>query len=235
MRDLLSWWGFGALSAALLAVAVVVLIRERRRVRALLLRSTAVPLGLFVGICLVSFTWSAYPAVTLVGSGVQLATAAVGIALVVLLPVRRLVRVLAWMVHANLAASLVFEAVVALLPEHRLAPFFTDYGSNAPGAYYWSQGLLFTGQRIQGIAANANLTCFLALLGGILVCCLLAAREVPRRLALPALALDLLLAALTRSGTVIIAGAVVVAAAVLVLAHRRVSRPWRRLLAGSAR
>jgi O-antigen ligase len=205
----------------------VVLIRERRRVRALLLRSTAVPLGLFVAICLASFTWSAYPAVTLVGSAVQLATAAVGVALVVLLPVRRLVRVLAWMVHANLAASLVFEAVVALLPEHRLAPFFTDYGSNAPGAYYWSQGLLFTGQRIQGIAANANLTCFLALLGGILVCCLLAAREVPKRLAVPALALDLLLAALTRSGTVIIAGAVVLAVAVLVLAYRRVTRGAR--------
>src|SRR5919202_1677320 len=119
MRDLLGWWGFGALSAALLAVAVVVLVRERRRVRALLLRSTAVPLGLFVGVCL--------------------------------------------------------------------------------------------------------------------VCCLLAAREVPKRLAVPALALDLLLAALTRSGTVIIAGAVVLAVAVLVVAHRRVSRPWRRLLAGSAR
>jgi O-antigen ligase len=127
------------------------------------------------------------------------------------------------MIHANLAASLVFEVVVALLPEHRLAPFFTDYGSNAPGAYYWSQGLIFTGQRIQGVVGNANLTCFLALLGGIVVCCLLGAREIPKRLAVPALALDLLLAALTRSGTVIIAGGVVLAVAVVVLAYRRVS------------
>jgi O-antigen ligase len=234
MRDLLGWWGFGALSAALLAVAVVVLVRERRRLRGLLARSTAVPLLLFVGVCLVSALWSAYPVVTLAGSAVQIATALVAIALPLLLPLRRLAVVLAWMVHTNLALSLVFEAVVALLPEHRLAPFFTDYGSNAPGAYYWSQGLLFTGQRIQGIAANANLTCFLALLGGILVCCLLAAREVPRRLAVPALALDLLLAALTRSGTVIIAGGVVLAVAVLVLAYRRVSRGARAALTGVA-
>lgn len=234
MRDLLGWWGFGALSAALLAVAVVVLVRERQRLRGLLTRSTALPLLLFVGVCLVSALWSAYPLVTLAGSAVQMATALVAIALLLLLPLRRLAVVFAWMVHANLALSLVFEAVVALLPEHRLAPFFTDYGSNAPGAYYWSQGLLFTGQRIQGIAANANLTCFLALLGGILVCCLLAAREVPRRLAVPALALDLLLAALTRSGTVIIAGGVVLAVAVLVLAYRRVSRGARAALTGVA-
>jgi exopolysaccharide production protein ExoQ len=234
MRDLLSWWGFGALSAALLAVAVVVLVRERRRLRSLLVRSTAVPLLLFVGVCLLSVLWSAYPALTIFGSVVQIATAAVAIALMLLLPLRRLAVVFGWMIHANLAASLVFEAVVALLPEHRLAPFFTDYGSNAPGAYYWSQGLLFTGQRIQGVVGNANLTCFLALLGGIIVCCLLAAREIPKRLAVPALALDLLLAALTRSGTVIIAGAVVVAVAVVVIAYRRVSRGARLALTGAA-
>lgn len=234
VRDLLSWWGFGALSAVLLAIAVGVLVHERRRLRSLLVRSTAVPLLLFVGVCLASALWSAYPLVTLAASAIQLGTAAVAIALLLLLPLRRLAVVLAWMVHTNLALSLVFEAVVALLPDRRLAPFFTDYGSNAPGAYYWSQGLLFTGQRIQGVVGNANLTCFLALLGGILVCCLLAARMIPRRLAVPALALDLLLAALTRSGTVIIAGAVVLAVAVLVLAYRRVSRSWRRVVTVAA-
>ena len=234
MRDLLSWWGFGALSALLLAIAIVVLVRERRRLKDLVVRSTAVPLLAFVGVCLASVLWSAYPVLTLVGSAVQLATAAAGVALVLLLPLRRLAVVLAWTAHANLALSLVFEAVVALLPDHRLAPFFTDYGSNAPGAYYWSQGLLFTGQRIQGVVGNANLTCFLALLGGILICCFLAARAIPTRLAVPALALDLLLAALTRSGTVIIAGGVVLAVAVLVLAYRRVSGGWRRVVTGAA-
>ena len=234
MRDLLGWWGFGALSAALLTIAVVVLVRERQRLRGLLARSTAVPLLLFAGVCLVSALWSAYPLVTLAGSAVQIATALVGIALLLLLPLRRLAVVFAWMVHTNLALSLVFEAVVALLPEHRLAPFFTDYGSNAPGAYYWSQGLLFTGQRIQGVVGNANLTCFLALLGGIVICCLLAAGDIPKRLAIPALALDLLLAALTRSGTVIIAGAVVLAVAVVVVAYRRVSRGARLALTAAA-
>jgi exopolysaccharide production protein ExoQ len=234
MRDLLSWWGFGALSALLLAIAIGVLVKERRRLKHLLVRSTALPLLTFVGVCLASVLWSEYSVLTLIGSFVQLVTAAVGVALVLLLPLRRLAGVLAWTVHANLALSLVFEAVVALLPEHRLAPFFTDYGSNAPGAYYWSQGLLFTGQRIQGVVGNANLTCFLALLGGILVCCLLAAHAIPRRLAVPALALDLLLAALTRSGTVIIAGGVVLAVALLVLAYRRVSKPLRRVVTGAA-
>jgi uncharacterized membrane protein YbhN (UPF0104 family) len=58
---------------------------------------------------------------------------------------------------------------------------------------------------------------------------------VPRRLALPALALDLLLAALTRSGTVIIAGAVVVAALLACVAVTLGSKRARSALSGVPR
>jgi O-antigen ligase len=139
------------------------------------------------------------------------------------------------MVHVHLALSLVFEAVVALfVPGHELLPFWTDYGSNAPGAYYWSQGLLFSGGRIQGIVANANLTCFLALIGLILIGCLLAARSVPLALAVPAVLLDLLMLALTRSATVLIAGFLVVAAALVALGFRRFRGRGRIVLAVGA-
>ena len=227
MRDLLSWWGFSALSLALLAGGIVILVHERWALRRLLKRWHAVPILLFLALCLVSAAWSAYPLYTLLGCFIQLATSTVAVALVLTAPRRRLVAILALMLHVHLALSIVFEVAVALSPAHRLLPLFTSYGANVPGAYYWSQGLIFTGQRIQGIAANANLTCFLALLALIVLAVLVRAGAVRPRLWVPAALLDLLMVALTRSATVIITGALVVATALIVLGWRRFGRSGR--------
>ncbi|MGN6743620.1 MAG: O-antigen ligase family protein [Amnibacterium sp.] len=235
LRDALSWYGFGALSLLLLAVAIVVTVRNRKRFLELVTALDSWPILAFMGVCLLSAIWSAYAVDSLLASFIQIATALVGVSLLLLRPIGRLVGIGTWMVHVHLALSLVFEAVVALLvPGHELLPFWTDYGSNAPGAYYWSQGLLFTGGRIQGIVANANLTCFLALLGLILIGSLLAAHRIRLRLAVPAVLLDLLMVGLTRSATVLIAGFLVVAAALVVLGFRRFRARGRILLAVSA-
>lgn len=230
LRDLLSWWGFSALSLLLLLGGVVIMVQERRHLKRLLRRTTTLPLLIFVGLSLLSTTWSAYPSSTLLCFTVQLSTTIVAVALVLAQPIGRLVGIFALMVHVNLVLSLVFEAVVPFLPSHELMPFFTDYSAGAPGAFFWSQGLLFTGQRIQGIVGNANLTCFLALLGMITVGCLLAARRIDRRLGAAALVLDLLLFGLTRSATVLIAAGTVVAATLLMLGYRHIRGHGRILL-----
>ena len=235
LRDALSWWGFGALSLLLLITGIAVVIRHRRRFLALVTRLDSWPILAFMAVCLISTVWSAYPVPTLLGCFIQIATALVGVSLLLIQRIGRLVAIAGWMVHVHLALSLVFEAVVALfVPGHQLLPFWTDYGSNAPGAYYWSEGLLFKGGRIQGIVANANLTCFIALLGLILIGTLLAARRVRLWLAVPAILLDLLMLALTRSATVLIAAFLVVAAAVIAIGFRRVRRNARILLAVAA-
>jgi O-antigen ligase len=202
-------------------------VRHRRRLRALLGTVDALPLAAFLAVCVLSAAWSAYASATLIACGIQIGTAAVGLAMLVLLPRRRLVAIFALMLQVHLVLALLFEAVVAMLPTHQLAPFWTDYGSNAPGAYYWSQGLLLSGGRIQGIVGNANLTCFIALLGLVTVAALAAARLVRLRLAVPAVALDLLMIALTRSGTVIVAGLAVLAAGLVALGYRRSHRRGR--------
>lgn len=230
LRDLLSWWGFGSLSLAILTGAVLILVRERRHLTRLLRRTTTLPLLLFLGVSLVSTVWSAYPTSTLLGFAVQLSTTVIGVSLLLARPIGRLVAIVALMVHVHLALSLVFEAVVPFLPGHELLPFFTDYSAGAPGAFYWSQGLLYKGQRIQGIVGNANLTCFLALLGMIIVGCLLAARRIDRRLGVAALALDALLFGLTRSATVLVAAGTVVAATLLILGYRHIRGHGRILL-----
>lgn len=234
LRDLLSWWGFSSLSLLLLIVGIVVLVQERRHLRRLLRRTTTLPLLLFVGVSLLSTVWSAYPSSTLLTCFVQLSTTAVAIALVLAQPIGRLVAIFTLMIHVHLALSLVFEAIVPFLPGHQLMPFFTDYSAGAPGAFYWSQGLLYKGQRIQGIVGNANLTCFLALLGMITVGCLLAARRMDRRLGVAALALDLLLFGLTRSATVLVAAGTVVAATLLMLGYRHIRGHGRVLLTAGA-
>ena len=48
MRDLLSWWGFGAVSLLLLAGGIALLLRERAQTKALLLSWRAVPIALFI-------------------------------------------------------------------------------------------------------------------------------------------------------------------------------------------
>lgn len=222
MRDLLGWWGFSILSGGFVVVSVITFLRNRARLRTLLWRSTAAPLAAFVAICLLSTLWSNYPATTLLGSLVQIATATIGIALVLLRPIGRLLTIFATVVQANLALSLLFELIVPLLPGGRLMPFFTNYPPGSPGAYYWSLGLIWTGDRIQGIVGNANLTCFLALIGGITILSLLVARRIPKRLAFPALALDALMFELSRSATVIVAGVIVLAVTAIVLGYRRV-------------
>jgi O-antigen ligase len=235
LRDALSWWGFGALSLLLLLTAVVVTIRHRRRFAALLTSIDSWPMLGFMALCLLSVVWSDYPVSTLLGSFIQVATALVGLSLLLIHSPGRLAAIGTWMVHVHLVLSVVFEAVVAtVVPGHQLLPFWTDYGSNAPGAYYWSEGLLFTGGRIQGIVANANLTCFLALLGLILIGCLIAARRVPMALAVPAVLLDLLMLALTRSATVLIAGVLVVAAALAAIGFRRFRGRGRIVLTAAA-
>ena len=235
LRDALSWWGFGALSLLLLLTAVVVTIRHRGRFAALLTSIDSWPMLGFMALCLLSVVWSDYPVSTLLGSFIQVATALVGVSLLLIHSPGRLAAIGTWMVHVHLVLSVVFEAVVAtVVPGHQLLPFWTDYGSNAPGAYYWSEGLLFQGGRIQGIVANANLTCFLALLGLILIGCLIAARRVPMALAVPAVLLDLLMLALTRSATVLIAGVLVVAAALAAIGFRRFRGRGRIVLTAAA-
>ena len=234
MRDLLSWWGFGAVSLLLLAGGVVLLLRERARAKALLLSWRSVPIALFIALCVVSVSWSGYPALTLVGCFIQIATAVVAVALCLARPPARLAVLFALMLQADMVLSLVFEVAVALSPAGQILPFWTDYSANVPGAYYWSNGLIFQGGRIQGFTANANLLCFQALLAGVVTVCLAQARLLSRRLLVPALLLDLVVIGLTRSATVIIAGGVVVAGALLVAGLKRFGPRGRiALLAGS--
>ncbi|MGT2425280.1 O-antigen ligase family protein [Amnibacterium kyonggiense] len=234
MRDLLSWWGFGAVSLLLLVGAVVIIRRERERAKALVLSWRAVPIVVFMALCLASTAWSFYPAITPVGCFIQLATATVAVALCLARPPVRLAALFAIMLQADMVVSLLFEVGVALSPAGEILPLWTDYSANVPGAYYWSNGLIFKGGRIQGFTANANLLCFQALLAAVVTAALAQARVITRRLLVPALLLDLLVIGLTRSATVIIAAGVVAVGALGLAGLRRFGRRGRIAVLGGS-
>ncbi|TDS74943.1 O-antigen ligase-like membrane protein [Amnibacterium kyonggiense] len=234
MRDLLSWWGFGAVSLLLLAGAIVLISRDRARAKALVLSWHAVPILAFMALCLMSTAWSDYPAITPVGCFIQLATATVAVGLCLARPPVRLAALFAIMLQATLVISLVFEVAVALSPAGQILPLWTNYSANVPGAYYWSNGLIFEGGRIQGFTANANLLCFQALLAALVTTTLAQAHVITRRLLVPALLLDLLVIALTRSATVIIAAGVVVVGALVIGGLRRFGRRGRIAVLGGS-
>ena len=233
MRNALSWWGFGAISLAMVVGSILIVRAERTRVKALLRSWNAVPIAAFVLVCTLSAIWSDYTLVTLLGSTIQLLTALIALGLAVALPVRRLVAIGALMLHVHLALAIAFELGVALSPAGRILPLFTDYSANVPGAYYWSQGLILSGGRIQGIVGNANLTCFNAVLALILLAVLWRARAVRPGVAVAAVALDLVVIGLSRSATALIAGAAVLVAALIVEGYRRFGPVGRGVLVAS--
>lgn len=211
-RNLLSWWGWGAIVVILVTLAVVELVHARHRIRSL-------PPLLLVTLALmtVSILWSAYPSGSAVGIPATLATTAFAVFLATCLTPAALVDTLVTAGRAVLGLSVVFELVVATIVRAPVLPLWVDYSDldRIPKAFYWSRDVLFEGGRIQGITGNANLLAMVALLALI--------AEVARRVAgrgwsgvsVVWIAVAVAILALTRSTTVLVAAAVV---AVVVLA-----------------
>jgi exopolysaccharide production protein ExoQ len=235
-RYLLSWWGYGAIVAVLVTLAVIELVRSREDVRRLPLLLLAT-----LTLMLASIAWSAYPAASAVGVILTLATTTFAVFLATSFTWAELVDALALALRIILVLSLAFELVVAIFVRGPLLPFWVDYShlDEIPKAFYWSRDVLFDGGRIQGIVGNANVLAMAALLSLIVE----IARRVARRgsfggfLMVVVLAVGML--ALTRSSTVFVATAAVAVVCLAAWFARRGSGRRRiatavGLIAGSA-
>lgn len=225
-RNLLSWWGFGAIAAVALIGSIVALVMLKPD---WMWRRFPKSLGVFLVLATFSIAWSFYPGVSVIGVGLQWATTIAGLFLGLCLTWAELIRTLSAALRWVLGLSLLFELVVALFVRQPVLPFFVDYGTDpVPGSFYWSRALLFQGGPIEGIVANRNLLGFIALLAVIVFAVQLTAGLVKRGWALAWLALAVLMLALTRSATVTVAGVVVVVALLFALWARRAGPLGRR-------
>jgi hypothetical protein len=115
---------------------------------------------------LFSALFSEYQAISFGAVGVSLATASLGLWLAHAFDWRHLLRVFANVLRFALVASLLFELYAAILGTPIDKPFKNFEWKWVPDwANQWTEGNLFTGERIQGIVGNANLLAYLAMIG----------------------------------------------------------------------
>jgi exopolysaccharide production protein ExoQ len=121
-RYLLSWWGYGAIVAVLVILAVIELVRSREDVRRLPLLLLAT-----LTLMLVSVAWSAYPAASAVGVILTLATTTYAVFLATCFTWAELVDFLALALRIILGLSLAFELAVAIFVRGPVLPLCVDY------------------------------------------------------------------------------------------------------------
>jgi len=160
-RDLLSWWGWGAICVILLILAIIEIVHARVDLRRL-------PFALigFLLLILVSIFWSDYPSATLAGWAATFSVAFFAIFLATVIDLETMLRTFGVALRWILGLSLLFEFVVSAFIRHPVLPLFVDYSrlDKIPPAFYWSRDLLFHGGQIQGIQGNSNLLALSALL-----------------------------------------------------------------------
>jgi O-antigen ligase len=214
----ITWYGAAVVWALEGAWGISVLVRARPP-----FARTPRALWLFLGWCLLSVVWSHWRPATLASTVAQVVCALVAFAIASTLTWRRVLDALSLAFRWVLGLSLLFEAVVAVVVRHPIAPIWTDYGDRRiPDAFYFSRAELFTGGRIQGLPGNANLLAMVALLAAIVVAVQLAERRMRRTRAVGWLVVAGVVTALTRSSTVLVAALVVLVVLALALWMRRV-------------
>lgn len=225
-RYTIGWWGFLALGLVLAVTSAVLIIRLHPVVR---WRRMPKLLALFLLFATVSLAWSFYPGASVLGLLATYSTTIAALFLALCLSWDELLRALANAYRILLGGSLLFELVVSLVIRHKVLPFWTDYGDKKlPEAFYWSRDLLFHGGQIQGLQGNSNLLMMAALVGLIIFSVQLADRTVRRGTGIFWIAVAVIVMALTRSSTVIVATVLVAGVLVFVL-WTRAARPSRRL------
>jgi O-antigen ligase len=228
-RYALTWYGWGAIILVIFVIALVIVIRGRKRWR---LTGLPLPMLAFLLLTVLSIAWSAYRQYTVAASFLSIMTAVGALSLAITFTLPQLLRLLGHALRIILAASILFELVVSTIVRHPFTPWWTDYsGQKIHPAEYWSRDLLFKGDRIQGIMGNSDLLGFVALLGVIVFALEFASRSMRRGWSGFWIVVALLDIALTRSATVFVAAAAVaVVAIVLVLLRRAETDRARRTI-----
>jgi exopolysaccharide production protein ExoQ len=224
-RNLLGWWGFGAIAVLIIAGSVYFLVSTKP---AWAWRTFPKSLIGFMLLATVSLAWSAYPSASAVGITLQWITTITALFVALCLSWPELLRTLTVALRLILVLSLAFEAFVAVFIGQAVLPFWVEYTGKIPAAFYWSRGLLLEGGPVEGIVASRNLLGFIALLALIVFAVQLAAGTIARGRGIFWVALALLMLWLTRSATVTVALAAVAVALAFALWARRLPPLGRR-------
>ena len=217
IRYLVGWVGFGVWTLIFSAAVWVMLIRSKPG-RTLKL----IPWYVYVlyGFMLLSSALSSYSLISLGAWLVSVVTASFSLWLAHDFDWRHILRVFANTIRFVLGASLLFEFVAAAIVRAPILPVFKNFTGDVPPsrAFYWTQGNLFNGERIQGIMGNANLLAYVAMVGLILFAVEFAIIANNRVLSVWSMVASAICIALAKSAGISFAIAAVVVAAIVSIA-----------------
>ncbi|MGV8876242.1 MAG: O-antigen ligase family protein [Rhodoglobus sp.] len=234
-RYSVGWVTFVVLAVAVAAVATLMLVHSRHHWS---IGGLPYPFVLFMALATVSLLWSRYPSASALGLLSTWLIVVGALALATNFSWSELLCGLARVVRILLAASLLFELIIATVVRGPILPWMPQAEVAVPGydtipkMLYWSRNELFETLdegRIQGIVGNANHLGFLALLGLIAFSIQWATGVAGKRWSLGWIAVATLTLFLTRSATVTVALAAVALTAVglLIIRSRQSDRARR--------
>lgn len=216
VRYTIGFFAWGVICVLLALVALWFFLKSNPKAT---LRRMPFTLTALLGLMLLSTAWSFYPAHTLLGYAGTLIATVFGLFLVATYSWRQLLTMFSRVFWGLLAASFAFEIYAAKIVGGPIAPIFKNYTGPVPpsGAYYWTQGWLFKGARIQGIVGNANLLAYIAMLGFIMFAIRLSIKSGRTWFNLTGILMASAAFALTRSAGIGFAMAMVVVVALVAL------------------
>lgn len=163
VRYAIGWLGWGLLLGVLFIATLVSFLRSDWKET---VRRIPWPLSALLALMLVGSIWSNYSLVSFGAALVQLATSLFALYLASAFDWREILRLFGNTLRTILFASVVFELFAAVVIRGPIEPFFPNYEGDHPPAvaFYWTQGNLFTDDRIQGIVGNSNMLAYMAMI-----------------------------------------------------------------------
>jgi exopolysaccharide production protein ExoQ len=225
-------WGGWSVVVVLLTLASIYALAVSKPVELIRIMPTA--LVLLIGWMMLSLTWSSYLGASFMMMGLQISATLFALFLASQFSWRQLLNILSNLIRFILGTSLVFELLASITGP--VVPLFPNFeGDTVPyAAYYWSQGNLFDGGRIQGIVGNANLLAFTAVLGALLFLVEAIVTSQKRLIPVISLGLAVLLAVLSQSASMTLAVVIIGFAAIIAILAEGRSRQVRHQIYWSA-
>lgn len=226
IRYAIGWLGWGIALGVLLVATLIQLFRTDWKPT---FQRIPWPLSAILGLMLVGSIWSNYQVVSLGAALVQLATTSFALFLAAAFTWREILRLFAGTLRGILFASVIFELFAALVVRGPIEPFFPNYEGDHPPAvaFYWTQGNLFSNDRIQGIVGNSNMLAYMAMIAMVVFAIEVAANTTTRLVSSLSFLAAVPMLVLSRSASIGFALVSVFAAAVVSIAAEGKERDVR--------
>ena len=217
VRYAIGWLGWGLVLGVLLVATLINLFRSNWKAT---FSRIPWPLTSILGLMLIGSLWSNYPIVSAGAAVVQLATTSFALYLATAFDWREILRLFGNTLRVILYGSVIFELFAALVVRGPIEPFFPNYEGDHPPAvaFYWTQGNLFTDDRIQGIVGNSNMLAYMSMIALVVFAIERAANTTGRLVTILSFLAAVPMLVLSRSPSIGFALMAVVAAAIVSIA-----------------